>query len=244
MPLIFLLKTEKTNVSLKAFYLRPKCWKQGEGEDLMEGSVTHFISGLDGEGCDLEVTEGSHCSMWGRGCIRADFSGTCQNRCVFRISLGGKGHRLTDWFISEYNSLSRSKAFTFYGLQSIKAYRASVCFQMGEYSFWSRSYSVCRKQIYCIQGEECVLVCVTVEVRGPIPSPQLSAVESTAGSQVGFWQQEAGNWTTPCLQSVFDGSCLISLLSWSILRYFKSCPNHMLEMNSFYTLWTQKYKVA
>lgn len=59
MPLIFLLKTEKMNVSLKTFYLKPKCWKEGEGEDLMEGSVTHFVSGVVGEGCDLEVTEGS-----------------------------------------------------------------------------------------------------------------------------------------------------------------------------------------
>lgn len=40
-------------------------------------------------------------------------------------------------FISKYSSLSRGKAFTFYGLQSLKAYRVLVCFQMGEYSFSS-----------------------------------------------------------------------------------------------------------
>lgn len=136
----------------------------------MVGSVTPFISGVDGEGWDVEC-QNSGCSMAGRGWVRADLSGTCQNRCVFGIFLGGKGHRLTDWFISEYNSLSRSEAFTFYGLQSIKACRAWVCFQMGEYSFWSRSYSICRTQIYCIQGEECVLVCITPEVRGPTASP-------------------------------------------------------------------------
>lgn len=236
MPWIFLLKTRKANGSLKTFYLKPNCWEQGAG------------GGPDGRQCPSPHIWGWGGGLWpGRpesiarrqhvrgGCPRADLSGTCQNRCIFGISLRGKGHRLTDWFISEYNSLSRSKAFTFYGLQNIKAYRASVCFQVGEYSFWSHSYSICRKQIYCIQGEECVLVCITVEVRGPIPSPKLPAVESKAGSQVGFWQQEVGNWTTPCLRSVFDGSCLISLLSWGILKYFKSCPNHMLEMNSLDT---------
>lgn len=31
MPLIFLLKTQKMNVSLKTLYLKPRCWKQGEG---------------------------------------------------------------------------------------------------------------------------------------------------------------------------------------------------------------------
>lgn len=40
-------------------------------------------------------------------------------------------------FISKYSSLSSGKAFTFYGLQSLKAYRVLVCFQMGEYSFSS-----------------------------------------------------------------------------------------------------------
>lgn len=41
--------------------------------------------------------------------------------------------------------------------------------------------------------------------QGPHCLSRLPAVQSRAGSQVDFWQQEAGNWITPCLQSVFDG---------------------------------------
>lgn len=196
---------------------------EGKAEDMMEGRVTQLCIWDWREGPWPRRPESSDCSMGGRRWMRAELSGTCQNRWVFGISLGGKGHRLTGWFISKCNSLSRSKAFTFYGLQSIKTYRASVCFQMGEYSFWSLSHSICRKQIYCTDGDDCVLVCVTVggrETRSFSPAPTWGNPSRFAG---GLQTQVTGNWTTPCLQSVFHGSYLISLLSRSILR----CLNHV-----------------
>lgn len=195
---------------------------EGKAEDMMEGRVTQLcIWGWRG-GPWPRRPESSDCSMGGRRWMRAELSGTCQNRWVFGISLGGKGHRLTGWFISKCNSLSRSKAFTFYGLQSIKSYRASVCFQMGEYSFWSLSHSICRKQIYCTDGDDSVLVCVTVggrETRSFSPAPSWGI---QAGSQVGCGHRWQGIGPHPvCSRYSMDPiwSLFSVRVSWGALNH-------------------------
>lgn len=76
-------------------------------------------------------------------------------------------------FISKYSSLSSGKAFTFYGLQSLKAYRVLVCFQMGEYSFSSPFPIQYAETDFITYSEKdfFFLLWVTGKFRGPITSP-------------------------------------------------------------------------